>query len=118
MQVGLIQLLDRKTRFTQKEEKKSKSTLSARADKIKHPRRKNLIAVIENPEDIRNIGTIIRNGKCPRHRKGVRHCEQERAARRLAGDAQQAEAGCYFRSSPVRTTCSPRSITTCRSMVL
>jgi tRNA (guanosine-2'-O-)-methyltransferase len=43
------------------EEKKSKPTLRARADKIKHSRCKNLIAVIENPEDIRNIGTIIRN---------------------------------------------------------
>ena len=43
------------------EEKKSKPTLRARADKIKHSRCKNLIAVIENPEDIRNIGTIVRN---------------------------------------------------------
>ena len=43
------------------EEKKSKPTLRARADKIKHSRCKNLIAVIENPDDLRNIGTIIRN---------------------------------------------------------
>ena len=43
------------------EQKKSKPTLRARADKVKHARCKNLIAVIENPEDIRNIGTIIRN---------------------------------------------------------
>lgn len=43
------------------ETKKSKPTLRARANKIKHARCKNLIAVIENPEDIRNIGTIIRN---------------------------------------------------------
>jgi len=43
------------------EQKKSKPTLRARANKIKHARCKNLIAVIENPEDIRNIGTIIRN---------------------------------------------------------
>lgn len=43
------------------DKKKSKPTLRARADKIKHSRCKNLIAVIENPEDIRNIGTIIRN---------------------------------------------------------
>ena len=43
------------------ESKKSKPTLRARADKIKHLRCKNLIAVIENPSDLRNIGTIIRN---------------------------------------------------------
>lgn len=43
------------------EQKKSKPTLRARADKIKDFRCKNLIAVIENPGDIRNIGTIIRN---------------------------------------------------------
>lgn len=41
--------------------KKSKPTLRARADKIKDFRCKNLIAVIENPSDILNIGTIIRN---------------------------------------------------------
>jgi tRNA (guanosine-2'-O-)-methyltransferase len=43
------------------EELKSKQTLRARANKIKDFRCKNLIAVIENPTDIRNIGTIIRN---------------------------------------------------------
>lgn len=43
------------------EKKKSKPSLRARADKIKDFRCKNLIAVIENPDDIRNIGTIIRN---------------------------------------------------------
>ena len=43
------------------EKKKSKPTLRARADKVKDFRCKNLIAVIESPDDIRNIGTIIRN---------------------------------------------------------
>src|ERR1035437_7518897 len=43
------------------EQPKSKPTLRARADKVKDFRCKNLIAVIENPDDIRNIGTIIRN---------------------------------------------------------
>lgn len=43
------------------EKKKSKPTLRARADKVREFRCKNLIAVIENPDDIRNIGTIIRN---------------------------------------------------------
>lgn len=43
------------------EPKKSKPSLRARADKIKHFRCKNLIAVIERPQDVRNIGTIIRN---------------------------------------------------------
>ncbi|HEY1717952.1 MAG TPA: RNA methyltransferase [Verrucomicrobiae bacterium] len=43
------------------ENKKSKPTLRARADKVKSFRCKNLIAVIEHPDDMRNIGTIIRN---------------------------------------------------------
>jgi tRNA (guanosine-2'-O-)-methyltransferase len=43
------------------EKPKSKPTLRARADRVKDFRCKNLIAVIENPDDIRNIGTIIRN---------------------------------------------------------
>lgn len=38
-----------------------KSSLRERADKIKDFRCKNLIAVIEYPDDIRNIATIIRN---------------------------------------------------------
>ena len=43
------------------EQKKSKPTVRARADAIKPFICKNLIAVIENPSDIRNIGTVIRN---------------------------------------------------------
>lgn len=43
------------------EKRKSKPTLRAKADKVKDFRCKNLIAVIERPDDIRNIGTIIRN---------------------------------------------------------
>ena len=41
--------------------KKSKSSLRARADNVRDFRCKNLIAVIEHPNDLRNIGTIIRN---------------------------------------------------------
>ncbi|UTW45319.1 RNA methyltransferase [bacterium SCSIO 12696] len=40
---------------------KNKSTVRERADEIKDFRCKNLIAVIENPMDIKNIGTVIRN---------------------------------------------------------
>ena len=40
---------------------KQKSARRLRADKIKEYRCKNLIAVIEDPHDIKNIGTIIRN---------------------------------------------------------
>jgi tRNA (guanosine-2'-O-)-methyltransferase len=40
---------------------KSKPSLRARADKIASFRCKNLIAVIEHPDDIKNIGTVIRN---------------------------------------------------------
>ena len=43
------------------EHKKSKPTLRTRANRVKFLRCKNLIAVIENPTDLRNIGTIIRN---------------------------------------------------------
>ncbi len=41
--------------------KKKKTGRRQRADQIKQYRCKNLIAVIEDPNDIRNIGTIIRN---------------------------------------------------------
>jgi tRNA (guanosine-2'-O-)-methyltransferase len=41
--------------------KKPRPSLRARADSIRNHRCKNLIAVIENPGDLRNIGTIIRN---------------------------------------------------------
>lgn len=40
---------------------KSKPSVRARADAIKQFVCKNLIAVIENPSDIKNIGTVIRN---------------------------------------------------------
>src|SRR5579863_7108327 len=39
----------------------SKSTLRSRADRVREFRCKNLIVVIEYPDDIRNIGTVIRN---------------------------------------------------------
>ncbi|MCJ8330937.1 MAG: RNA methyltransferase [Lentisphaeria bacterium] len=42
-------------------EKKTKSTKRQRADEVNPYLCKNLIAVIENPIDIRNIGTVIRN---------------------------------------------------------
>ena len=38
-----------------------KSTLRTRADSIKHLRCKNLIVVLEEPSDSKNIGTVIRN---------------------------------------------------------
>lgn len=40
---------------------KSKPSVRKRADAIKAFRCKNLIAVIENPTDVKNIGTVIRN---------------------------------------------------------
>ena len=39
----------------------AKSSARRRADAIKAFKCKNLIAVIENPTDVRNIGTVIRN---------------------------------------------------------
>ena len=47
--------------MSEKEKETSKSTIRQRADEIKDYRCKNLIAVIEEPNDIRNIGTVIRN---------------------------------------------------------
>ena len=38
-----------------------KSSIRKRADEIKPYRCKNLIAVLENPNDVKNIGTVIRN---------------------------------------------------------
>lgn len=43
------------------EKKRSKPSVRKRADAIRPYRCKNLIAVIEDPEDIKNIGTVIRN---------------------------------------------------------
>lgn len=43
------------------EPKKQKASVRKRANEIKAFRCKNLIAVVENPLDIKNIGTIIRN---------------------------------------------------------
>ena len=43
------------------EAKKPKSSVRQRADAIRPYRCTNLIAVLENPRDIRNIGTVIRN---------------------------------------------------------
>jgi tRNA (guanosine-2'-O-)-methyltransferase len=40
---------------------REKSSARVRADSIKEYRCKNLIAVIEDPKDIKNIGTVIRN---------------------------------------------------------
>lgn len=42
-------------------EDKKKPSIRKRANEIKPFRCKNLIAVIENPSDIKNIGTVIRN---------------------------------------------------------
>lgn len=42
-------------------DKKQKSSIRKRADEIKPYRCKNLIAVLEDPSDIKNIGTVIRN---------------------------------------------------------
>lgn len=43
------------------EKRRSKPSVRKRADAIRPYRCKNLIAVIEDPENVRNIGTVIRN---------------------------------------------------------
>ena len=47
--------------MTSTEDEKKRPKVRAKADAIKDYRCKNLIAVIEDPHDIRNIGTVIRN---------------------------------------------------------
>lgn len=47
--------------MTEEVQERSKPSVRARADAIKPFRCKNLIAVLENPTDIANIGTVIRN---------------------------------------------------------
>lgn len=47
--------------MTLEDETRSKPSVRKRADEIAPLRCKNLIAVIENPSDIANIGTVIRN---------------------------------------------------------
>jgi tRNA (guanosine-2'-O-)-methyltransferase len=43
------------------EQTKPRRSVRARADEIKPFRCKNLVAVLENPSDLKNIGTVIRN---------------------------------------------------------
>src|SRR4051812_9842858 len=43
------------------EKAESKTSARRRADEIKAYRCKHLIAVLENPTDVKNIGTVIRN---------------------------------------------------------
>lgn len=47
--------------MTNPDKPKQRTSLRRRADAIKPYRCKNLIAVLENPMDIKNIGTVIRN---------------------------------------------------------
>lgn len=47
--------------MTTNEPEKIKTSARKRADEIKNYRCKNLVAVIEDPRDIKNIGTVIRN---------------------------------------------------------
>ena len=44
-----------------KQTEKTKSTLRKKADEFKDLRCKNLIVVLEEPTDIKNIGTVVRN---------------------------------------------------------
>lgn len=47
--------------MTESEEKKQKPSVRKKANSIRDYRCKNLIAIIEDPSDIKNIGTVIRN---------------------------------------------------------
>ncbi len=43
------------------DKQKTKPKIRARDNKIKNLKYKNLIAIIKNPDNVKNIGTIIRN---------------------------------------------------------
>lgn len=53
--------LERQEIMAAEEVKKKRASVRIRADAIKEYQCKNLIAVIEDPKDIKNIGTVIRN---------------------------------------------------------
>jgi tRNA (guanosine-2'-O-)-methyltransferase len=61
--LGKLALVSREARGVRQMEEKTQLKRSARkrADAVKQFRCKNLIAVLENPTDIKNIGTVIRN---------------------------------------------------------
>ena len=67
------------------QEAKSKRSVRRRAEEIKPFRCKNLIAVIENPTDVKNIGTVIRNVNA----LGVEKAYIVDPRRRLPDDWQQ-----------------------------
>jgi len=50
-----------KTEQSDNQIENSKSSLRIKADEVKDLRCKNLIAVLEEPTDIKNIGTVVRN---------------------------------------------------------
>jgi tRNA (guanosine-2'-O-)-methyltransferase len=57
----IVTLQNKTTQEPMEPEEKQKSSIRQRADAIKPDRCKNLITVIEDPNNIKNIGTIIRN---------------------------------------------------------
>jgi tRNA (guanosine-2'-O-)-methyltransferase len=54
-------MCERLSEMTPSNATKKKTSARIRADKIQEYRCKNLIAVIEDPKDIKNIGTVVRN---------------------------------------------------------
>lgn len=66
---------------------KSRTSVRKRAELIKSFRCKNLIAVIEDPIDIKNIGTVIRNVNALGVEKAYIVDPPPSASGRLAGDA-------------------------------
>lgn len=56
-----IPILEKRVINLQTKRNKMKTSLRQRADRIKVGRCKNLIAVLEEPKDPKNIGTVIRN---------------------------------------------------------
>jgi tRNA G18 (ribose-2'-O)-methylase SpoU len=70
------------------EEAKLTKSVRRRADEIKSFRCKNLIAVLENPTDVRNIGTVIRNVNALGSR--LNHSHQMTMAARVTAAAKLA----------------------------
>jgi tRNA (guanosine-2'-O-)-methyltransferase len=62
MKTGIYWVVTSRTAMEETEEKvESRKSVRDRANEIQPFRCKNLIAVLENPSDIKNIGTVIRN---------------------------------------------------------
>jgi hypothetical protein len=100
----------------EEEQVKSKRSVRLRADEIKPFRCKNLIAVLENPTDVKNIGTVIRNVNALGAFLGLALSAAATAAiSRALCVLRSVPFGKYCRSSPLVFSLVPRCHGLCGS---